>query len=53
MDTLLDLMRRAQGPIPLKAGVTPANRNWLFAALLAHLQEEHAPFTAAKESQTV
>ena len=28
----------------------PANRNWMFADLLAHLQEEHAAFTAAKET---
>ena len=33
--------------------VTPANRNWMFADLLAHLQEEHTAFSAAKESQTV
>ena len=48
-----DLMRQAQVTIPLKAVVTPANRNWMFADLLAHLQEEHTAFTAAKESQTV
>ena len=45
VDTLLDLMRQAV--------VTPANRNWMFADLLAHLQEEHTAFSAAKESQTV
>ena len=44
VDTLLDLMRQAQ--------VTTANRNWMFADLLAHLQEEHTAFSAAKESQT-
>ena len=32
--------------------VTPANRNWVFGDLLAHLQEEHTAFTAAKENQT-
>ncbi len=53
VDTLLDLMRQAQVTIPLKAVVTPANRNWMFADLLAHLQEEHTSFSAAKESQTV
>ena len=53
VDTLLDLMRQAQVTIPLKAVVTPANRNWMFADLLAHLQEEHTAFSAAKESQTV
>ena len=53
VDTLLDLMRQAQVTIPFKAVVTPANRNWMFADLLAHLQEEHTAFTAAKESQTV
>ncbi len=35
VDTLLDLMRQAQVTIPLKAVVTPANRNWMFADLLA------------------
>ena len=53
VDTLLGLMRQAQVTIPLKAVVTPANRNWMFADLLAHLQEEHTAFSAAKESQTV
>ena len=53
VDTLLGLMRQAQVTIPLKAVVTPANRNWMFADLLAHLQEEHTSFSAAKESQTV
>ena len=53
VDTLLDLMRQAQVTIPLKAVVTPANRNWMFADLLAHLQEEHTAFSAAKENQTV
>ena len=53
VDTLLDLMWQAQVTIPLKAVVTPANRNWMFADLLAHLQEEHTAFSAAKESQTV
>ena len=52
VDTLLDLMKQAQVNIPLKAVVTPANRNWVFGDLLAHLQEEHTAFTAAKENQT-
>ena len=30
-----------------------ANRSWVFGDLLAHLQEEHAAFTAAKENRTV
>ena len=51
VDTLLDLMKQAQVNIPLKAVVTPSNRNWVFGDLLAHLQEEHAAFTAAKESK--
>ena len=53
VDTLLDLMKQAQVTIPLKAVVTPSNRNWVFGDLLAHLQEEHAAFTAAKENHTV
>ena len=53
VDTLLDLLKQAQVNIPLKAVVTPANRSWVFGDLLAHLQEEHTAFTAAKESQTV
>ena len=51
-DTLLDLLKQAQVNIPLKAVVTPANRSWVFGDLLAHLQEEHTAFTAAKENQT-
>ena len=53
VDTLLDLMKQAQVTIPLKAVVTPSNRSWVFGDLLAHLQEEHTAFSAAKESQTV
>ena len=30
--------------------VTPTNKSWVFGDLLAHLQEEHATFTAAKET---
>ncbi len=50
VDTLLDLMRQAKVNIPLKAVVTSTNKNWVFGDLLAHLQEEHAAFTAAKET---
>ena len=50
VDTLLDLMKQAQVNIPLKAVVTPTNKSWVFGDLLAHLQEEHATFTAAKET---
>ena len=50
VDTLLDLMKQAQVNIPLKAVVTPTNKSWVFGDLLAHLQEEHAAFTAAKET---
>ena len=53
VDTLLDLMKQAQVIIPLKAVVTPSNRSWVFGDLLAHLQEEHAAFTAAKENHTI
>ena len=53
LDTLLDLMKQAQVNIPLKAVVTLSNKNWVFGDLLAHLQEEHAAFTAAKENHTV
>ena len=53
VDTLLDLMKQAQVTVPLKAVVTPSNRSWVFGDLLAHLQEEHAAFTAAKENHTV
>ena len=49
---VLDLLKQAQVNIPLKAVVTPANRSWVFGDLLAHLQEEHTAFTAAKENQT-
>ena len=53
VDTLLDLMKQAQVTVPLKAVVTSSNRSWVFGDLLAHLQEEHAAFTAAKENHTV
>ncbi len=33
--------------------VSPADAGWVFGDLLAHLQEEHAAFTAAKENHTV
>ena len=49
-DTLLDLMKQAQVNIPLKAVVTPTSKNLVFGDLLAHLQEEHTAFTAAKET---
>ena len=49
--TLLDLMKQAQVNIPLKAVVTPSNKNWVFGDLLAHLSEEHATFTAAAKEQ--
>ena len=51
MDTLLDLMKQAQVNIPLKAVVTPSNKNWVFGDLLAHLSEEHAAFTVAAKEQ--
>ena len=51
LDTLLDLMKQAQVNIPLKAVVTPSNKNWVFGDLLAHLSEEHAAFTAATKEQ--
>ena len=51
VDTLLDLMKQAKVNIPLKAIVTPSNKNWVFGDLLAHLQEEHAAFTAAAKEQ--
>ena len=53
VDTLLDLLKQAQVTIPVKAVVTASNRNWVFADLLAHLQEEHTAFTAAKENKTL
>ncbi len=50
VDTLLDLMKQAQVNIPLKSFVTPTSKSWVFGDLLAHLQEEHTAFTAAKET---
>ena len=44
LDTLLDLLRQANAQIPLKAVVTPTNRNWVFGDLLGHLLEERAAF---------
>ena len=51
LDTLLDLMKQAQVNIPLKAVVTPSNKNWVFGDLLAHLSAEHTAFTAAAKEQ--
>ena len=51
VDTLLDLMKQAKVNIPLKAIVTPSNKNWVCGDLLAHLQEEHTAFTAAAKEQ--
>ena len=50
VDTLLDLMKQAQVNTHLKAVVTPTSKSWVFGDLLAHLQEEHTAFTAAKET---
>jgi len=44
-------MKQAQVNIPLKAVITPSNKNWVFGDLLAHLSEEHAAFTAAAKEQ--
>ena len=52
VDTLLDLLRKAQANIPLKAVVTPTSRNWVFGDLLAHLTEEHAAYAAAQAAGT-
>ena len=48
LDTLLDLLHDAKVNIPLKAVVTNSNRSWVFGDLLAHLQEEHAAYAAAR-----
>ena len=48
--THLDVYKRQQVNIPLKAVVTPTSKSWVFGDLLAHLQEEHTAFTAAKET---
>ena len=40
------------GKHPPQGRGDPPNRSWVFGDLLAHLQEEHTTFTAAKENQT-
>ncbi len=40
--TLLDLLNNAKAQIPLRAVVTPANRQWVFGDLLAQLLAEAA-----------
>ena len=45
LDTLLDLMKQAQVNIPLKAVVTPSNKNWVFGDLLALSAESAAAET--------
>lgn len=51
VDTLLDLMKQAKTEIPLKAVVTPTNKQWVFGDLLAHLQEEHRAYAAAQAAE--
>ncbi len=51
MDTFLDLLKTAEAQIPVKAVVTPTNRNWAFADLLAHLLEEKQAFEAAQAAE--
>ncbi len=46
LDTFLDLLKTAEAQIPIKAVVTPTNRSWAFADLLAHLLEEKQAFEA-------
>jgi len=48
LSRLLELLHQAGAAIPLKAVVTPTNRGWTFAALLAHLCEERAAFAKAQ-----
>ena len=50
VDTLLDLMNAGTVNHPPQAVVTPTSKSWVFGDLLAHLQEEHTAFTAAKET---
>ena len=51
LSTVIPLMKQAKVNIPLKAIVTPSNKNWVFGDLLAHLQKEHTAFTAAAKEQ--
>ena len=52
LNQVLEVIRMAKlPPIPLKAVITPSNKNWVFGDLLAHLSEEHAAFTAAAKEQ--
>lgn len=46
IDTFLDLLKTSEAQIPVKAVMTPTNRNWAFADLLAHLLEEKLAFEA-------
>ena len=43
--TLLDLLNSAKAQIPLRAVVTPANRQWVFGDLLAQLAAEKGQVT--------
>ncbi len=46
IDTFLDLLKTSEAQIPVKAVVTPTNRGWAFADLLAYLLEEKMAFEA-------
>lgn len=50
-DTLFDLMDQAEVNAPLRTVVSPADRDWVFGDLLAHLQEQYT--AAAKEGAGV
>jgi hypothetical protein len=51
---LLEINNHSMAPIRHKTVAAPnnppSNKNWVFGDLLAHLQEEHTAFTAAKET---
>ncbi len=47
VDEFLALLKSTDAQIPIKALVTPTNRTWQFADLLAHLLEEAQAFEHA------
>ena len=48
LDALLAAMKSGGVNIPLKAAVTPTNRDWPLCQLAAELEKEHAAVQAAR-----
>lgn len=52
LDALLAGLRQAGAVIPLKAVLTPTNRNWTVLELLEELRREHEAVASQRKEQT-